>query len=234
MLTDLFYGSPFKVVLFLMSEYDLYHVTGINLPLMMEVVMGRYAGKSAQQLCRDLLKAAPDTVKDVRELYKEVRMKNIVLARVDDRLIHTEILTLWVPEVRANRIIIVDDVVAKDKFRSKVIKEIAPKGLVIHVYGIDRAEEKLKEAPSFDGERVIVLAESPLVFEELMKRGIRINQLNIGGMGIRGERKAVARRVACDAMEMESIHEMIRNHVHVYFQTVPTRSSEEAKKYIKE
>ena len=53
-------------------------------------------------------------------------MKNIVLARVDDRLIHTEILTLWVPEVRANRIIIVDDVVAKDKFRSKVIKEMAP------------------------------------------------------------------------------------------------------------
>ena len=49
-------------------------------------------------------------------------MKNIVLARVDDRLIHTEILTLWVPEVRANRIIIVDDVVAKDKFRSKVIR----------------------------------------------------------------------------------------------------------------
>ena len=36
-------------------------------------------------------------------------MKNIVLARVDDRLIHTEILTLWVPEVRANRIIIVDE-----------------------------------------------------------------------------------------------------------------------------
>ena len=144
-------------------------------------------------------------------------MKNIVLARVDDRLIHTEILTLWVPEVRANRIIIVDDVVAKDKFRSKVIKEMAPQGLIIHVYGIDR-----------------VIAESPLVFEELIKRGIKINQLNIGGMGIRGERKAVARRVACDAMEMEAIHELIKKHVHVYFQTVPTRSSEEAKKYIKE
>lgn len=161
-------------------------------------------------------------------------MKNIVLARVDDRLIHTEILTLWVPEVRANRIIIVDDVVAKDKFRSKVIKEMAPQGLIIHVYGIDRATEKLKEAPSFDGERVIVIAESPLVFEELIKRGIKINQLNIGGMGIRGERKAVARRVACDAMEMEAIHELIKKHVHVYFQMVPTRSSEEAKKYIKE
>ena len=39
-------------------------------------------------------------------------MKKIVLARVDDRLIHTEILTLWVPGVRANRILIVDDIVA--------------------------------------------------------------------------------------------------------------------------
>ncbi len=113
-------------------------------------------------------------------------MKKIVLARVDDRLIHTEILTLWVPEVRANRILIVDDIVAKDKFRSKVIKEMAPDGLIIHVYGIDRAVEKLKEPPSFDGERVIVIAESPIVFEELMKCGIRITQLNIGGMGIRG------------------------------------------------
>ena len=71
-LTDLFYGSPFNTVISLMSEYNLYHVTGINLPLMMEVVMGRYAGKSAQEVCKDLLKAAPGTVKDVRELYKEV------------------------------------------------------------------------------------------------------------------------------------------------------------------
>ena len=161
-------------------------------------------------------------------------MKKIVLARVDDRLIHTEILTLWVPEVRANRILIVDDVVAKDKFRSKVIKEMAPKGLIIHVYGIDRAVEKLKEPPSFDGERVIVIAETPLVFEELLKRGIRIPQHTIGGMGIRGQRKTVARRIACDEREMESIHQIIRRGVHVYFQTVPRKDWEEAKKYLPE
>ena len=161
-------------------------------------------------------------------------MKKIVLARVDDRLIHTDILTLWVPEVRANRILIVDDKVAKDKLRSKVIKEQAPKGLIIHVYGIDRAVEKLKEPPSFDGERVIVIAESPVVFEELLKRGIRFAQLNIGGMGIRGERKTVAKRIACDEREMESIHQIIQKGVHVYFQAVPRKGWEEAKKYIQE
>ena len=111
---------------------------------------------------------------------------------------------------------------------------MAPDGLIIHVYGIDRAVEKLKEPPSFDGERVIVIAESPIVFEELMKCGIRITQHNIGGMGIRGERKTVARRIACDDREMESIQQMIRKGVHVYFQTLPKKSWEEAKKYIQE
>ena len=71
-LTDIFYGSPFNTVISLMPEYDLYHVTGINLPLMMEVIMGRISGKHAEEICKELLKAAPDTVRDVRGLYKEV------------------------------------------------------------------------------------------------------------------------------------------------------------------
>ena len=71
-LTDIFYGSPFNTVISLMPEYDLYHVTGINLPLMMEVIMGRISGKHAEEICKELLKAAPDTVRDVLELYKEV------------------------------------------------------------------------------------------------------------------------------------------------------------------
>ena len=71
-LTDIFYGSPFNTVISLMPEYDLYHVTGINLPLMMEVIMGRISGKHAEEICKELLKAAPDTVRDVREVYKEV------------------------------------------------------------------------------------------------------------------------------------------------------------------
>ena len=41
-------------------------------------------------------------------------MKNIVLARVDDRLIHGEVVSVWTPSLNVNRIIIVDDEVAND------------------------------------------------------------------------------------------------------------------------
>ncbi|MBS7008637.1 PTS sugar transporter subunit IIA [Anaerostipes sp.] len=70
--SDLFHGSPFNAIVSLMEHHDIYHVTGINLPLMVEVMMGRYAGKSAEEICEELLKAAPGTVKDVRKLFEEV------------------------------------------------------------------------------------------------------------------------------------------------------------------
>ncbi len=97
-----------------------------------------------------------------------------------------------------------------------MIKEMAPPRPYNSCIWDRSCNGEIKEAPSFDGERVIVIAESPLVFEELIKRGIKINQLNIGGMGIRGERKAVARRVACDTMEMEAIHELIEKNMYMY------------------
>ena len=70
-LTDLFHGIPFNAVVSLMKDYDFYHVTGINIPLAVEAMMGRYADKTAAQICEDLLNAAPDTVKYVNQLFEE-------------------------------------------------------------------------------------------------------------------------------------------------------------------
>lgn len=70
-LTDLFHGSPFNVVVSLMKDYQFYHITGINLPLAVEAMMGRYMDKTAAEICDDILKAAPGTVMDVNKMLSE-------------------------------------------------------------------------------------------------------------------------------------------------------------------
>lgn len=70
-LTDLFHGSPFNVVVSLMRDYSFYHITGINLPLAVEVMMGRYMDKDAQTICEEILNAAPGTVMDVNKMFEE-------------------------------------------------------------------------------------------------------------------------------------------------------------------
>ena len=70
-LTDLFHGSPFNAVVSLMRNHDFYHVTGINIPLAVEVMMGRYADKTAAEICVGLLEAAPNTIKYVNQLFED-------------------------------------------------------------------------------------------------------------------------------------------------------------------
>lgn len=74
-------------------------------------------------------------------------MKNVVLARVDDRLIHGEVVSVWTPSLNVNRIIVVDDEVAADKFNKRVIKALAPNGVKVNVYGTEKEQTFYREIP---------------------------------------------------------------------------------------
>jgi len=69
-LTDMFSGSPFNVVVSLMQYHSFYHITGINLPILLEILLSRDTS-SAEELCEEILEKAKDTVIDVNK-YLEV------------------------------------------------------------------------------------------------------------------------------------------------------------------
>ena len=54
-----------------MRDHEFHHITGIDIPLAVEVMMGRYADKSAEEICRGIMEAAPDTVKYVNDLFDD-------------------------------------------------------------------------------------------------------------------------------------------------------------------
>lgn len=147
-------------------------------------------------------------------------MRNVVLARVDDRLIHGEVVSVWTPSLSANRIIIADDAVAADKFNCKVLKLLAPAGVKVNVYTVEDASKKLMEE-SIKGEKIIVLAKSPITFERMVTNGVVLESVNLGGMGIRENRTPFIKNVACNPEEKESIGKMMGKNVRVYYQLVP-------------
>lgn len=51
-LTDLFHGSPFNAVVSLMRDYKFHHITGINLPLVITILLERSTTDSVEELCR--------------------------------------------------------------------------------------------------------------------------------------------------------------------------------------
>lgn len=64
--TDLFSGSPFNAVVGLMGDYPVRHITGMNLPMVLEAFMSRMnEGATAEEISTKLLNEAPQTFIDV-------------------------------------------------------------------------------------------------------------------------------------------------------------------------
>lgn len=51
-----------------------------------------------------------------------MKIDGIVLVRIDDRLIHGQVMTSWLNYTSANKIMIIDDEVANDAFMKSVLK----------------------------------------------------------------------------------------------------------------
>lgn len=147
-------------------------------------------------------------------------MKNVVVARVDDRLIHGQVVTAWVVTSSANRIVIVDDGVANDPFNKRVIKLLAPSGISVDVYSIEQGITELK-GDFNPNEKIVVLTKSPITFDALINGGVELEKVILGGMGLRGTRKPFIKNVSCSPEEVDSIRNMVSKGVKVVYQLVP-------------
>lgn len=147
-------------------------------------------------------------------------MKKITFVRVDDRLIHGEVVTAWVPTYNINHLIIVDDTVAKDPMQKRILTALAPKGVQVDPMDVETATKYLSKENN-DAERILLLSKSPIYFEKLNDAGIELPEVNLGGMGIRGERKPFVKNVAASPNEITAIKQLMDNDVHVFYQLVP-------------
>lgn len=150
-------------------------------------------------------------------------MVNVVLARVDDRLIHGQVMTAWVQFTGANHIIIVDDETAKDEFTRTILTMAVPKNIKLHIFCIEEAiafkntvEEDLN---------VILLAKYPGAFYQLIERGWNLNTIVIGGMGSNKDRVKLYKNVAASNSEREIMKKMIDHGVNIRIQIIPDQKS---------
>ena len=159
-----------------------------------------------------------------------VLMENLLLARIDDRLIHGQVMTAWMKVMPAKKIIIVDNKAAKDDFMINVLELAAPSGVKVEVLNEEKAIESLKKGLSVP---TIMLAKSPYAYKALVDRGININNINIGGMGMTNGRKILFRNISATDEEMEIFRKFIKKGIDVKIQIVSTEKEYDICNYLK-
>ena len=69
-LTDMFSGSPFNVASSLMQKFSFQHITGINLPLLLEILTSR-GDVGIEELCKNVIEQGKDTIVHVNKFLEE-------------------------------------------------------------------------------------------------------------------------------------------------------------------
>lgn len=134
----------------------------------------------------------------------------INLVRIDDRLIHGQVTTVWTKEAKAERIIIVSDEVSNDEIRSTLVKQAAPPGIKVSVISINKAAAVYKN-PKYENDTVFYLFTNPTDVLRLVNAGVPIKEVNIGGMSFKEGKKQITKAVSVDENDISSfkkLHEM--------------------------
>ncbi|MCE5209474.1 MAG: PTS sugar transporter subunit IIB [Chloroflexi bacterium] len=141
------------------------------------------------------------------------------MVRIDDRLIHGQVIAVWVRSRKFTKIQIVDDLLAADPFMVEVMRMSAPNGLEVIVETLEKSIETLtgNSAPQF----TMILMKSPITALKLFESGITYNSLNIGGIGMRPGRINVFRNSFLSKDEYQMLKTLQLGGVKITFQTVP-------------
>ena len=129
------------------------------------------------------------------------------LWRIDDRLIHGQVATRWTKETGVQRIIVVNDNVVKDKTRATMLKQAVPPGVTAHVVSVDKMM-RVYNNPEYAGEKVMLLFTNPTDALELVRRGVPIQSINIGGMAYKEGRVMLDMSVSVDEKDIEAFKEL--------------------------
>ncbi|EFP60695.1 PTS mannose/fructose/sorbose transporter subunit IIB [Erysipelotrichaceae bacterium AF15-26LB] len=157
-------------------------------------------------------------------------MKQIVFARIDDRLIHGQVMTAWLKQCDANEVVIIDNELCKDTFVVMMMKSLIPSTISLKVFNDADAASYLKVDGK--GEKILILVKTPQAVLTLMNNGITLEYLNIGGMGMKAGRSKLYKNIAASDEEREVFRELLNRELVMKVQVVPTEKAEDLGKYL--
>lgn len=147
-------------------------------------------------------------------------MTEIVLCRVDSRLIHGQVMTKWVQQSKASKIIIISNTVAKDTFLLDIYKMSAPPGIDILCYTEEEAVDKWQKQ-QFPTAKILLLFADIRTLATVYLGGLTIDSVQIGGLGGGPKRKVVYQNITLDNADLSQLVELNQAGLVVFFQTIP-------------
>lgn len=153
---------------------------------------------------------------------------NILLTRIDNRLIHGQVATQWNSTLGANLILVANDDVAGNKMRQNLMNMAAPTGVATRFFSLQKTIDVIHKASP--KQHIFLVAENPSDVLTLVKGGVPIRKVNIGNMHMSEGKRQVATSVAVDDADVAAFKELQDLGVELEIRRVPSTPAEDSNK----
>ncbi len=150
-------------------------------------------------------------------------MGEVVFARVDERLIHGQIMTAIAPSSGANLIILCDDKSTSDPFMKSIHESTgSSKGMKTRVLTIEETINHWEEN-QFGNNKVLLITQTIETMYKLVKAGIVVKSINVGGKSKKPGTVTIINEVSITHEEFEILKELnVKYNAEVYVQALPS------------
>lgn len=143
----------------------------------------------------------------------------ICFSRIDDRLIHGQVVTTWVNTHNIEQIIILNDKIAADKTQKNILAMAAPQGVKVKAFGIEKFAEVIKTTPIT--RRTMLLFTTSIDVLKAVEGGVPITELNIGGMRYQEGRERLTKALSVSPEERSAFQALLDRGMEITVQMVP-------------
>lgn len=149
-------------------------------------------------------------------------MAEITLARVDDRLVHGQVMQVWTKGHGTNAAYVIDDATAADEFMKEIYESTqSTGGLAIKVFSSDSIVDEWNKN-QFGDDNVALIFKSIAYAKKAVDGGVPIKELNVGGIAIKTGTTKVIESVGLSKDDAELCRALDAAGVKVYFQKIPS------------
>ena len=141
-------------------------------------------------------------------------MEGIIHIRIDDRLIHGQVATMWTNELGATRIMVINDEVANNDMQKSLLRMAAPPNVSTSIITKETAVKNISSG-KYKGQKVFIVVKSPLDILYLLNNGLDIKEINVGNMSAKSNTEVVKTTISVTKEEKEAFKKLIERGVEV-------------------
>jgi mannose/fructose/N-acetylgalactosamine-specific phosphotransferase system component IIB len=153
--------------------------------------------------------------------------------RIDNRLVHGQVVVTWLQAERADTIVVANDGIAADDFQKTMLLAVKPPSVNELILSVDEALAFVKD-PANAARQVFLLVKDPVDALRLHRGGVGVTTMNVGNMAFAAGSKRVTRTVFVTPRDVEAFKALSDEGVVLTARMMPTEGRNDFMKMLRE